>query len=972
MDKRSVSFILAMVMSMALWAQSPSRRNSVMVEAAVSTSPPSITLSWESFSGTNGFTIYRRNTGSTSWGGIHASVAGSASSYTDNAVTTGVGYEYKVVRNASSGTGYGYIATGIQLPAIEERGIIVLLVANNISSSLATEIGQLELDLRADGWVVKRHDVSTSASVTSVRGIVVSEYNAAPSDVKAVYVLGHVPVPYSGNHAPDGHSEHVGAWPCDGYYGEVNGNWTDASVNNSNAQRPQNDNVPGDGKFDHSNFPSPVELQVGRVDLQDMPAFSAGEVQLLQNYLNKAHQYKRKQWVPQERGLVLDNLQWVGNPIAGCAYRNMGPLVGHSNVTDCYPYGSPFSSYVNGQSYMWTYSSGGGLQATDNGVLTFNGADNIATTQNYATTLSMGGVFNMSCGSYFGDWDNRNNFLRAPLGSGQALTSVWAGMPNWWFHHMGVGETIGHGVLLSMNNTTDYQPQNGGWQGSPYNRAHLGLMGDPTLRMHMVAPPAALQVTNNGGTAAFSWNASPDNVAGYYLYQFDQNTGEISRVVPAMITGTSHQSPTVPFVAGKEYMVRAVKLQTSKSGTYYNLSLGAIATAAGTPVPDCQGTPGGSALPGTACNDGNSNTGNDTWDANCNCVGQLVDCQGTPGGSALPGTACNDGNANTGNDTWDANCNCVGQLVDCQGTPGGSALPGTACNDGNANTGNDTWDANCNCVGQLVDCQGTPGGSALPGTACNDGNANTGNDTWDANCNCVGQLVDCQGTPGGSALPGTACNDGNANTGNDTWDANCNCVGQLVDCQGTPGGSALPGTACNDGNANTGNDTWDANCNCVGQLIDCQGTPGGSALPGTACNDGNANTGNDAWDANCNCVGQPIDCRVPGGLLPVRPATTAIRTRATTWDANCNCVGQLIDCEGTPGGSALPGTSCNDGDANTINDQWTANCQCVGTAVTFDCEGVANGPALPGTACNDGDPNTGNDSGTRTATAWVS
>ncbi|MCB0816105.1 MAG: hypothetical protein KDB77_01155, partial [Flavobacteriales bacterium] len=117
MDKRSVSFILAMVMSMALWAQSPSRRNSVMVEAAVSTSPPSITLSWESFSGTNGFTIYRRNTGSTSWGGIHASVAGSASSYTDNAVTTGVGYEYKVVRNASSGTGYGYIATGIQLPA---------------------------------------------------------------------------------------------------------------------------------------------------------------------------------------------------------------------------------------------------------------------------------------------------------------------------------------------------------------------------------------------------------------------------------------------------------------------------------------------------------------------------------------------------------------------------------------------------------------------------------------------------------------------------------------------------------------------------------------------------------------------------------------------------------------------------------------------------------------------------------------
>ncbi|HMQ75987.1 MAG TPA: HYR domain-containing protein, partial [Flavobacteriales bacterium] len=34
-----------------------------------------------------------------------------------------------------------------------------------------------------------------------------------------------------------------------------------------------------------------------------------------------------------------------------------------------------------------------------------------------------------------------------------------------------------------------------------------------------------------------------------------------------------------------------------------------------------------------------------------------------------PGTTCNDGLATTGNDTWDANCVCVGQLIDCEGTP---------------------------------------------------------------------------------------------------------------------------------------------------------------------------------------------------------------------------------------------------------------------------------------------------------------
>ncbi|MCB0808936.1 MAG: hypothetical protein KDB96_06610, partial [Flavobacteriales bacterium] len=116
---------------------------------------------------------------------------------------------------------------------------------------------------------------------------------------------------------------------------------------------------------------------------------------------------------------------------------------------------------------------------------------------------------------------------------------------------------------------------------------------------------------------------------------------------------------------------------------------------------------------------------------------QALDCEGTPGGTALPGSPCDDGMASTGDDTWDANCNCVGLLIDCEGTPGGTALPGSACDDGLATTGDDTWDANCNCVGLLIDCEGIPGGGALPGMACDDGMATTGSDTWDANCNCV-------------------------------------------------------------------------------------------------------------------------------------------------------------------------------------------------------------------------------------------
>ncbi len=342
-------------------------------------------------------------------------------------------------------------------------------------------------------------------------------------------------------------------------------------------------------------------------------------------------------------------------------------------------------------------------------------------------------------------------------------------------------------------------------------------------------------------------------------------------------------------------------------------------------APDCLGVPGGLAIPGSPCDDGQATTGNDTWDANCNCVGELIDCEGTIGGFALPGTGCDDNDPLTGNDSFDANCNCVGQPIDCLGVAGGSALPGTSCDDGNASTINDVYDASCTCAGTPLpdDCVGVPGGSALPGTACDDGDPLTGNDVYDANCTCAGQVIDCLGVAGGAALPGTTCDDGNASTINDVYDASCNCAGTPLpdDCLGVPGGSALPGTTCDDGNASTINDVYDANCTCAGTplTVDCLGVPGGSALPGTACDDGDASTTNDVYDANCTCAGTPLP----------------------------------EDCLGVPGGSALPGTACDDQNPNTINDTWGSNCVCSGTPIggctndlAFDVQTDGNGAQI--------------------------
>src|SRR5690606_19757782 len=127
-----------------------------------------------------------------------------------------------------------------------------------------------------DGWLVARSEVSRTGTVPAVKAVIKSRYDESPGNTKAVFLLGHVPVPYSGNVCPDGHGEpdpaphHRGAWPADAYYGDMDGVWTDSTVDHAeaNVDGTRNDNVPGDGKFDQSLLVGEhlPELVVGRVD----------------------------------------------------------------------------------------------------------------------------------------------------------------------------------------------------------------------------------------------------------------------------------------------------------------------------------------------------------------------------------------------------------------------------------------------------------------------------------------------------------------------------------------------------------------------------------------------------------------------------------------------------------------------------------------------------------------------------------
>lgn len=337
---------------------------SVKLQATTVASPPSITISWAAVSGATptGFTIYRKLKTGTSWGSAIATLGGSATSYLDTPVSVNTAYEYKVTRTATIGTttytGYGYINTGINLAAVANRGILLLVIDSTFVSTLSTEISNYIADMKADGWRVKTDYVGRTTSVATVKNHILKLYSEDSANTKAVMLLGHVPVPYSGNFAPDGHGDHIGAWPADVYYGDVNGTWTDATVNNTAASRPQNDNIPGDGKFDQTYVPDgTVELQVGRIDLANMPAFSTKtELQLMQDYFAKDHDYRVKNYTTIQRGLVDDNFGYFGGEaFAANGWRNIAPIVGSSNVSSL-----DYISTLKSSSYQWAYGCGGG------------------------------------------------------------------------------------------------------------------------------------------------------------------------------------------------------------------------------------------------------------------------------------------------------------------------------------------------------------------------------------------------------------------------------------------------------------------------------------------------------------------------------------------------------------------------------------------------------------------------------------
>lgn len=157
--------------------------------------------------------------------------------------------------------------------------------------------------------------------------------------------------------------------------------------------------------------------------------------------------------------------------------------------------------------------------------------------------------------------------------SENGLTNAWSGRPHWQNHSMAMGYPIGYSAMATQNNKKLYT------YNYAANAVHINLMGDPTLRLHIIAPPTnvIISAVSNSTKVKLDWTATAESGnIGYYIYRSNNPYGKFSVINSTLLQANSFIDDT-PFDGKNYYLIKSVKLTISASGSYVNTSSGASA-----------------------------------------------------------------------------------------------------------------------------------------------------------------------------------------------------------------------------------------------------------------------------------------------------------------------------------------------------------------------------------------------------------
>lgn len=363
-------------------------------------------------------------------------------------------------------------------------------------------------------------------------------------------------------------------------HGDVDGNWGD-SQNYATSNRVLQ-NLANDGKWDRLNNSAPTnlsfEVSVGRIDFEGLPAFASYvspaatsaydlEIKLLTRYLSKVHAYRTGNLTfdPSLRlfmqGGANGSFSQLGKVAQTLATKNLGQALMEQEYAQAFvqtPTSRPATLWGL-QGGLGTYSGFQGLQPTD-----FHSSQALANGNRRADF-----AFGVLCGSYFPDWglNSANNFLRAVLAQpNTGLAMMWdyqsANQP-WDLSAQGNGSPLAFSLQSALNSKTGQSVRT------------IYLLGDPTLRSWQVNPPTSLMRSGSGSSVTLTWSPSTTPGSGYWVYKSSNlvTPSWLKITTGAPITSLSYSTTAT---GPNLFMVRAVALAYSGSGSFTNLGTGII------------------------------------------------------------------------------------------------------------------------------------------------------------------------------------------------------------------------------------------------------------------------------------------------------------------------------------------------------------------------------------------------------------
>ena len=202
-----------------------------------------------------------------------------------------------VLPSPRSGFGTQFMIDAVSLPT---RRFLALLVEERLALQVTAELEQYTADLAVEGFLVRCHPVAADTPPEQIRGLLIEENERWQGCLAGALLVGRVPAARANKNAiaratgmpdeapPDAYWH---AHPCDLYYMNLCGRWTDQD---------------GDGVLDAWTGDRRADIWVSRVRADTVAsAYGTDEAQLVRRYFVKNHAYRRGQMrLPCRQALV--------------------------------------------------------------------------------------------------------------------------------------------------------------------------------------------------------------------------------------------------------------------------------------------------------------------------------------------------------------------------------------------------------------------------------------------------------------------------------------------------------------------------------------------------------------------------------------------------------------------------------------------------------------------------------------------